>query len=214
MVVEYTQGWLSDKIEDQGQKQAIWRTNPQKAGISCTMADIGVHAFNLAEYISGLQVSELCADISAFVPGRELDDDGSVLIRFSSGAKGILSASQISAGEENSLRLQIYGEKGGLEWQQMDPNTLIIKWQDKPKEIIRTGGPSTGTIANLHTRVPSGHPEGYIEAFANLYRNFALSIKKSREPDFDFPGIEEGIRGMQFIERSIQSGKHNQWKKF
>lgn len=213
VVVEYPQGWLSTKLEASGQKQAAWRTDPQRSGIAGAMGDIGTHAENLAEYITGLKISELCADISTFVPGRQLDDDGNVLLHFDNGAKGILHASQISAGEENNLNIRVYGEKGGLEWHQMEPNTLLVKWLDKPVQVYRTGGGTLYPEAQAHTRIPAGHPEGYLEAFANIYRNFARCIrarKEGREPDpvyLDFPTVRDGVRGMRFIERVIYSGK-------
>jgi predicted dehydrogenase len=213
VVVEYPQGWLSTHVEASGQKQAAWRTDPSRSGIAGAMGDIGTHAENLAEYITGLKITEMCADISTFVPGRLLDDDGSVLLHFEGGAKGILHASQIAAGEENNLNIRIYGEKGGLEWRQMEPNTLIAKWLDKPTQMIRTGVGSLSPEAQAATRIPGGHPEGYLEAFANIYRNFAHCVQAriaGVEPDpirNDFPGIRDGVRGMQFIEKVIASGK-------
>jgi len=212
-VTAYPQGWLSTFLEESEQKQASWRTDPRKSGIAGAMGDIGTHAENLAEYISGLQIEELCADISTFVEGRRLDDDGNVLIRYNNGARGILYASQISAGEENALSVKVYGEKGGLEWHQMHPNTLELKWLDKPKELIRTGVGQLSESTQAHTRLPAGHPEGYLEAFANIYRNFAKCIQAKLEgveadPVYkDFPGIEDGIRGMEFIYKVIESGK-------
>ena len=213
VVVEYPQGWLSTPLETSGQKQADWRTDPKRAGISCCMGDIGTHAENLAEYVTGLHISEICADLSTFVPGRLLDDDGNVLIRFQNGAKGVLHASQISAGEENNINIRVYGEKGGLEWKQKDNNTLLVKWLDKPVEILRTGGPGLSSeMAGANTRTPAGHPEGYLEAFANIYRNFALAVKahksgKKLESKYDFPGIEEGVRGMLFVEKAVESAQ-------
>ena len=213
LVTAYPQGWLSTFLEESEQKQASWRTDPRKSGIAGAMGDIGTHAENLAEYISGLQIEELCADISTFVEGRRLDDDGNVLIRYNNGARGILYASQISAGEENALSVKVYGEKGGLEWHQMHPNTLELKWLDKPKELIRTGVGKLSESTQAHTRLPAGHPEGYLEAFANIYRNFAKCIQAKLEgveadPVYkDFPGIEDGIRGMEFIYKVIESGK-------
>lgn len=221
IVVEYPQGWLSTHIEASGQKQAAWRTDPQRSGIAGAMGDIGTHAENLAEYITGLKITELCADISTFVPGRLLDDDGNVLLHFENGAKGILHASQISAGEENNLNIRVYGEKGGLEWRQMEPNTLVVKWLDKPTQLFRTGVGALYPEAQAHTRIPAGHPEGYLEAFANIYRNFALCIRARMEgqtPDpvyTDYPTVQDGVRGMQFIERVIESGKSaKKWIKF
>ena len=220
VVVEYPQGWLSTHVEASGNKQASWRTDPARSGAAGAMGDIGTHAENLAEYITGLKITEMCADISTFVPGRLLDDDGNVLLHFEGGAKGILHASQIAAGEENNLNIRVYGEKGGLEWRQMEPNTLIAKWLDQPVQIFRTGGNGTCAEAQAHTRIPAGHPEGYLEAFANIYRNFAKCVKarlEGKEPDavyMDFPTVHDGVRGMQFIEKVIESGRSSQkWVK-
>ncbi len=221
VVVEYPQGWLSTNLEASGQKQADWRTDPKRSGIAGAMGDIGTHAENLAEYITGLQITELCADISTFVEGRQLDDDGNVLLHFDNGAKGILHASQICAGEENNLNIRIYGTKAGLQWFQMEPNTLYVKWLDKPMEIFRTGGGNLYAEAQEHTRIPAGHPEGYLEAFASIYRNFAFCLQArlaGKEPKKiyqDFPTVQDGVRGMQFIESVIKSGKSkSKWVKF
>lgn len=219
--VEYPQGWLSTFEEGKDNKQAAWRTDPQKSGIAGAMGDIGTHAFNLAEYVSNLQVTKLCADINTVVEGRRLDDDGTVLLKFSNGASGMLLATQIAAGEENNLRIRVYGEKGGIEWQQSDANTLQVKWLNKPVEIWRTGSAYLSSYARHNTRTPAGHPEGYLEAFANLYRNFALTIKAGLEgkvPEdewLDFPSAEEGVRGMAFIEHVIRSGQSKEkWTEF
>ena len=219
--VEYPQGWLSTYLEGSDQKQAAWRTDPGKSGIAGAMGDIGTHVFNLAEYISGLQVTKMCADINIVVEGRKLDDDGAVLLKFNNGASGVLTASQIAAGDENNVKIRVYGEKGGLEWQQDIANTLLVKWLDKPAEIMRTGGGYVSSFASHNTRTPAGHPEGYLEAFANLYRNFALSIKadmagKTPTPEeLDYPGIEEGVRGMAFVENVTASGKSDKkWTEF
>ncbi|RZK72833.1 MAG: Gfo/Idh/MocA family oxidoreductase [Pedobacter sp.] len=216
--VEYPQGWLSNALEDQ---QAVWRTDPSKSGIAGAMGDIGTHAFNLCEYVSDLQVVKLCADINIVVEGRQLDDDGTVLLKFKNGASGVLVATQVAAGEENNVKIRVYGENGGIEWQQADANTLKVMLLDKPVEIWRTGGGYTSTFAQQNTRTPAGHPEGYLEAFANLYKNFALTIKAKLEGKeaqaewLDYPGIEEGVRGMAFIENVIASGKSNQkWTDF
>ena len=215
IVVEYPQGWLSTRLEKEN-KQASWRADPEKAGPAGCLGDIGTHAHNLAEYISGLQVTELCADLSSLVEGRRLDDDVNILLRFNNGARGVLHSSQISAGEENALKIYVYGEKGGLEWHQMKPNTLLIKHLDRPVEIYRTGADHGNYLceAAMHnTRVPSGHPEGYIEAFANIYRNFALTLASRLEGEdpapemLDYPTVEVGLRGMKFIEAAIASGK-------
>jgi predicted dehydrogenase len=211
--VDYPQGWLSTFLEGADNKQASWRTNPAQSGIAGAMGDIGTHAFNLAEYVSGVSVTRICADINTVVDGRRLDDDGSVLLKFDNGASGLLYATQVAAGEENNTRIRVYGEKGGLEWQQADANTLLVKWLDRPTEIFRAGNAYLSSYAKHNTRVPPGHPEGYLEAFANLYRNFALSVKaklagETPQPEWlDFPGVEEGVRGMLFVEKVIASGK-------
>ena len=209
--VSYKQGWLSRLSEREGNAQAAWRTDPKKSGKAGAMGDIGTHAFNLAEYITGLQVTELCSDLNIFVEGRALDDDGSVLLKFTNGARGVLSASQIAAGEENNLSIQVYGEEGGLEWHQQEPNTLLVRWLDKPTEILRTGTGFVSDIAKHNSRTPGGHPEGYLEAFANIYRNFTFALSaRINGSDFDksvveFPSVEEGIRGMAFIENVVKS---------
>jgi predicted dehydrogenase len=211
--VEYPQGWLSTFLEGDNQKQAAWRTDPTKSGVAGAMGDIGTHAFNLAEYVSGLSVVNICANINTVVQGRRLDDDGAVLLNFNTGASGVLVATQVAAGEENNVTIRVYGEKGGVEWKQEDPNTLLVKWLDKPTEIWRAGNGYLSSFAQHNCRTPAGHPEGYLEAFANHYRNFALTIKaemngeKAKPEWLDFPGIEEGIRGMLFIEKVIESGR-------
>ncbi|HEY4060675.1 MAG TPA: Gfo/Idh/MocA family oxidoreductase [Puia sp.] len=211
--VEYPQGWLSRLSEKDGSKQAEWRTDPKRSGKSGAMGDIGTHAAQLAEYISGLQIKQLCADLSIMVEGRALDDDGNVLLRFDNGATGVLYASQVAAGEENALKIRIYGEKGGLEWAQQEPNTLLVKWLDQPTQIYRAGGAYLSSFALHNTRTPAGHPEGYLEAFANLYRNFALTLiarldgtPPSKEA-LDFPSVEEGVRGMAFIDNLVRSNE-------
>ena len=220
-IVEYPQGWLSTRLESSGQKQASWRTDPKKSGKAGCMGDIGTHAENLLEYVSGLKIKKLCADLNTFVPGRALDDDGAILLELEGKAKGILFASQIAAGEENNIRLRIYGEKGGLDWSQQEPNTLLLRWLDGPAEIRRTGV-GTQALTTAHAiRIPAGHPEGFLEAFANIYRNVALTIdalnqrKKPNELYLDFPNIDDGIRGMRFIDKVIESSKNKQkWTKF
>ncbi|QEH43874.1 Gfo/Idh/MocA family protein [Chitinophaga sp. XS-30] len=221
--VEYPQGWLSKMSEREGNAQAAWRTDPKRSGKSGAFGDIGTHAFNLAEYISGQKVDKLCADLLIQVEGRMLDDDGAVLIRFDGGAAGVLQASQVAAGEENALKIRVYGEKGGLEWAQHEPNTLLVKWLDKPTEILRAGGgnPHLSSFATHNCRTPGGHPEGYLEAFGNLYRNFALTLQAKADgtapaPEaLDFPGVEEGIRGMAFIDMVVKSSASEQkWTKF
>ena len=211
IVVEYPQGWLSTKLEAHGQKQAAWRTDPKKSGASGCMGDIGTHAENLAEYITGLQIKELCADLTTFVQGRKLEDDGNVLLRFNNGARGVLYASQISVGEENHIHIRVYGEKGGIEWDSQEPNSLILKWVGRPMEIIRTGVGQLSNAAKFNTRLPAGHPEGFIEAFANIYRNFALTVRsriqgiKPKAEYLDFPTVMDGVRGMAFIKTVVES---------
>ena len=213
VVVEYPQGWLSTKLEDSDQKQAAWRTDPKRSGVAGAIGDIGTHAENLAEYITGLEISELCADLSTFVDGRLLDDDGNILFSFNNGAKGVLHASQISAGEENALNIRVYGEKGGIEWHQMEPNTLITKWLDKPMQILRTGGEGLYPESTENTRIPAGHPEGYLEAFATIYKNFAKCVRARVEgtkvdPMFeDFPTVADGVRGMEFVNKVVKSSQ-------
>ena len=215
VVVEYPQGWLATKLEDSGQKQAGWRTDPKRSGAAGCIGDIGTHAENLAEYMTGLKIKELAADITAFVEGRPLDDDGNLLLRFDNGAKGVLHASQISVGEENNLNIRVYGEKGGLEWHQNEPNTLLLKWIDQPMQVYRTANGYLGKNAAAATRTPPAHPEGYLEAFANIYRNFASHIRATLDgttPDevaLDYPKIEDGIRGMAFIEAVVASSQNN-----
>jgi predicted dehydrogenase len=211
--VEYPQGWLNTLVESSGNKQAGWRTDPSKSGAAGAVGDIGTHAFNMVEYVTGLQVTQVCADVNIVVEGRKLDDDASVLLRFNNNASGVLIATQVAAGEENNIRLRVYGENGGLDWSHREPNTLYIKWPDKPTEIWKAGESYLGSFARHNTRTPGGHPEGYIEAFANHYRNFALTIKaqlKGEQPKeewLDFPGIDDGLRGMLFIEKVLESGK-------
>lgn len=219
--VSYPQGWLSSFLEATDNKQASWRTDPSKSGIAGCMGDIGTHAFNLAEYITGLKITGLCADINVVVQGRSLDDDGAVLLKFENGASGVLMASQVMAGEENNLTIKVYGEKAGLEWKHSDPNTLLVKYLDKPAEIWRAGTGYLSPVAKHNTRTPAGHPEGYIEAFANHYRNFSLCVKAllsnehPKEEWLDFPGVEDGVRGMAFIENVIASGKSDKkWTEF
>jgi predicted dehydrogenase len=210
VVVAYPQGWLSTPIETNGNRQAVWRTDPKRAGKSGTIADIGVHAQNLAEYITGQKISEVCADLTTFVAGRVLEDDANVLIRFENGARGILYASQISVGEENNLTIRVYGERGGIEWHQQEPNSLILRLLDAPMQILRAG--DTGNLcprAANGTRLPSGHPEGLIEAFANLYQQFAEAVKArdggGEARDVEFASVQDGLRGMLFIDAVVES---------
>lgn len=220
VIVEYPQGWLSTLVEATGNKQASWRTDPERSGAAGGLGDIGTHAENLAEYITGLKITEVCADLTIFVEGRLLDDDANVLLRFDNGAKGILQNSQICNGEENDLNIRVYGELGGLEWNQMEPNTLIHKVQGSPARLLRTGVGNLSEASLVHTRIPAGHPEGYFEAFANLYRNFALAVRarwegKEQDPLYDFPNVYDGLRGMKFIDTVLASDKTDtKWTKF
>jgi predicted dehydrogenase len=214
--VEYPQGWLSKLTEREGNAQAAWRTDPKKSGKSGCMGDIGTHAAHLAEYISGQKISKLCAALNIVVEGRALDDDGAVLLQFDQGATGVLMASQVAAGEENALKIRLYGEKGGLEWAQHEPNTLLVKWLEQPMQVLRAGAGYTDRLspfATMNCRTPGGHPEGYLEAFGNIYRNFALTLmhkldgKEPTKEMLDFPRVEEGIRGMAFIENVVKSNQ-------
>jgi predicted dehydrogenase len=214
--VEYHQGWLSRLSEREGNAQAAWRTDPKRSGKSGCMGDIGTHAAHLAEYISGLKITQMCASLNTVVEGRMLDDDGAILLRFEDNATGVLSASQVAAGEENALKIRVYGENGGLEWAQQEPNTLTIRWIDKPAQTLRAGSNYTdreSSYATHNCRTPGGHPEGYLEAFGNLYRNFALTLSaklNNEEPHkewLDFPGIDDGIRGMAFIDNVVASSQ-------
>lgn len=226
IIVEYPQGWLSRLTEREGNAQAAWRTDPKKSGKTGAVGDIGTHAAHLAEYITGLQITELCADLHTMVEGRLLDDDANVLLRFNNGANGVLIASQIAVGDENSLRIRIYGEKGGLEWIQEEPNSLIVKMLDEPKQIFRTGNNYKGeyalsSFATYNTRTPSGHPEGLLEAFANIYRNFVSTVSAKLLGEvptaemLDFPQVGEGVRGMAFIDKVVESNQSTEkWTPF
>lgn len=214
--VEYPQGWLSKLSEREGNAQAAWRTDPKKSGKSGCMGDIGTHAAHLAEYISGLKITHLCADLNIMVDGRALDDDGNVLLKFDNGAAGVLMASQVAAGEENALKIRVYGEKGGLEWAQHEPNTLLVKWLDAPTQILRAGANYTDRLSSFTTgncRTPGGHPEGYLEAFANIYKNFATTLMAKMDGTtpskeaLDFPSVDDGVRGMAFIDNVVASAQ-------
>ena len=217
VVVEYPQGWLATMLENTGQKQASWRVDPAICGAAGCMGDIGTHAINLAEYVTGLHIKELAADLTIFLgeQGRRLEDDGNVLLRFTNGAKGVLHSSQISVGRENNLSLRVYGELGGIEWSQLDPNTMIVTSLDQPKQIYRTSMGYLGSAAAAATRTPAGHPEGYLEGFANIYRNFVNHIRAveagtpANPLDMDYPTIEEGVAGMAFIEAVVASSANN-----
>lgn len=216
VVVQYPQGWLSTRLEQAGLKQAEWRTDPTRSGAAGCIGDIGTHAENLAEYITGLQIVELCADLTTFVRGRRLDDDGTVLLRLQRGVRGVLLASQIAVGEENGLAIRIYGEEKGLEWHQEHPNTLTLRSQDGPLEVWSRGHgyvEARSPAAARATRLPAGHPEAFLEAFANVYRNAADTIRARRartRPDplaRDFPTVDDGLRGMVFIETVVKSAR-------
>lgn len=224
IVVQYPQGWLIHSIECEGQKQAAWRTDPKQSGAAGCIGDIGTHAENLAEYITGLKIKEICADLTTFVKGRKLDDDGNCLLHFNNGARGILHASQISIGEENNLAIWVYGEKQSLEWHQEHPNYLYVKVIDGPVQVWRRGNnyvAAKSPAAARATRIPTGHPEAFIEAFANIYQNFASTIIcdiNGKKPDplyLDFPTVRDGVQGMAFIETVLKSSKSKQkWTKF
>lgn len=215
VIAEYNQGWLAGIMNSDEGKQAAWRLDPQYAGASCCMGDIGVHAANLAEFITGETITEVLAELNSVEEGRLLDDDGAALLRFGNGARGVLFASQIAIGEENNLRIRVYGTKGGLEWHQHEPNTLYMKWGVRPDEIVRAGNSYLSEVAQANTRTPFGHPEGYIEAFANIYKSFAAAINEQRSASPkkgiraipNVPGIEEGVAGMAFIESVVASSK-------
>jgi predicted dehydrogenase len=206
VVVEYSQGWLSRPLEREDNKQASWRSDPNKSGVGGCIGDIGVHAFNIAEFITGRRVERLCADVAAVVPGRDLDDDCNVLLRFEGGARGVLIASQISAGARNGLRISVYGETGGLTWGHEDPNVLTLDWLDGPSQVLHAGSAYLGVGARAVTRLPTGHPEGFIEAFANIYRDFADAIVGQGDGRL-VPDIAEGVRGMAFVERAVAASR-------
>jgi predicted dehydrogenase len=212
---EYPQDWLTEKIEDSGAKQAVWRTDPKQSGAGGAVGDIGTHAYNLARFVTGLELQALAADLTSFVKGRPLDDNVSVLLRFKSGAKGMLWASQVAPGNENGLKLRVYGTKGGLEWTQADPNYLWYTPFGEPKRLITRGGAGAGAAAGRVTRIPPGHPEGYLEGFANIYAEAARAIRAARRKggkapkDVIFPTVEDGVEGVAFIEACVKSSKKN-----
>src|SRR6266700_944343 len=210
VLVEYIQDWLMAPEEKAGNKQAVWRTDPTKSGIAGCVGDIGTHAENLLEFVTGLKISSLCADLTTFVEGRALDDDANMLLRLQNGGKGILTCSQVGAGEENNLTIRVYGSKAGLEWHQMEPNTLIFKQQGQPRQLLRTGQPYMGDEAKALTRLPAGHPEGYLEAFANLYKMIIADIRRveaGEKPQGGYPSVYDGLRGMQFIVKAVESSQ-------
>jgi predicted dehydrogenase len=220
VVAEYPQGWLIQPIDAEGQKQAAWRTDPSRTGASSCIGDIGTHAENLGRYITGLQIDELCADFTTFVPGRRLEDDGNLLVRYQGGAKGVLYASQVSVGEENNLSIRVYGTKASLEWHQEHPNELVVKYPDAPRKIYRRGNSYISETAKRFTRLPFGHPEAFIEAFANIYLEAARAVEavkagKPIPPDIDYPTVEDGVLGMAFIATAVASANNGStWTKF
>jgi predicted dehydrogenase len=219
VVAEYPQGWLLDKIEDAGQKQASWRLNPKKAGASSCLGDIGTHAENLGRYITGLEIESLCAEFTTFIPGRVLEDDANLLLRYKGGAKGVLHCSQISCGEENNLNIRVYGTLGSLAWQQEHPNELKFIAKGEPAKILRRGNNYVSAAAKKFTRLPFGHPEAFIEAFANIYLEAVAAIRASiagkRIDKNDFPTVDDGVMGMAFLETAVKSAKSGaKWTKF
>ena len=212
--VEYIQDWLAEPVENSGQKQADWRTDPARSGAGGSTGDIGTHAFNLANFVTGLTLDSLAADLQSFVPGRRVDDNGHVLMRYSNGARGTLWCSQVASGQENGLRLRIFGTKAGIEWEQENPNYLWVSPLGQPKYRLTRGGPGTGEAAARLTRIPSGHPEGYLEGFANIYAEAARAIIARREgaaldPAVTFPGLKEGLEGVAFVDACVRSSKRN-----
>ena len=220
VVSEYPQGWLINPIEKEGHKQAKWRLTPKSAGLSSCVADIGTHADNLVRYITNLKIDSVCSELTSFIAGRKLEDDANILVRFKGGAKGIIYASQISVGEGNGFRIRIYGTKGAIDWEQENPNNLILKFPDKPHQVFKAGWDYLSQTAKLNTRLPAGHPEGFIEGFANVYLEAAKAISdevsgKRLKKNYDFPNIDDGVLGMAFIETCVKSARSNQkWTKF
>lgn len=214
VVVEYSQGWLSERLENTGQKQAVWRSDPDQAGLGGCVGDIGVHAFNIVEFVTGHRVASICAALTSVVQERALDDDCNVLFKLENGAPGVLQASQIAAGERNGLRLRVYGEWGGLDWSQETPNSLTMNWLDRPSQVLHGAANASYLSASTRAafRLPLGHPEGFIEAFANIYRDFAAAIRANKGmADTLVPSIEEGVRGMAFVERAVESSREGSW---
>ena len=219
--VEYPQGWLSTALEKDGNKQASWRTDPNRSGAGGAIGDIGTHAANLAEYVSGLKISLICADVNRVVEGRKLDDDAAALLQFDNGASGVLMATQVAAGEENDLKLRVYGELGGIEWTHSQPNSLIHKTPDNPIQILRAGTGYLSDLAKQNTRLPAGHPEGYIEAFANIYNAFHRAVCDAHSgqlkpiKSYDFPDVYDGVRGMAFVTKMLESNRSTEkWTEF
>jgi predicted dehydrogenase len=218
VLVEYLQDWLMEPVERSGNKQALWRTDPTKSGLAGSIGDIGTHGENLMEYISGLKIKAVCADLTSFIEGRQLDDDANMLLHLENGAKGLLTCSQIAAGEENALSIRVYGSKAGLEWHQMEPNTLLFKQPGKPLQVLRTGMPYMSDESKAATRLPAGHPEGFLEAFANVYRLAVADIRRvetGESPVGGYPTVYDGLRGMQFITKVVESSqKGGVWTDF
>ena len=220
LALTHTQGWLSQRIELLGGNNAGWRTDPTLSGKGGCVGDIGTHAWHLSEYVTGEKVVELCGELTTFAEGRPIDDDAVAFMHYTNGIHGVLHATQVAAGDENRLTIRISGVKGTFEWHQMEPNTLIVRWADRPAEIIRTGNGYMSPLAKWNTRTPGGHPEGYIEAFANIYRNFVKTVRakeagETPEPDYlDFPNVNDGVRGLQFIETMVRSSqaKDKKWQ--
>lgn len=210
VLVEYVQGWLLAPLEKSGDKQASWRTDPSKSGVAGSVGDIGTHAENLLEFITGLKIKSLCADLTTFVEGRALDDDANMLLRMENGAKGFLTCSQIAAGEENNLSIRVYGTKAGLEWHQMEPNTLIFKPDGQPQQILRTNLGYMSDASKALSRLPAGHPEGFYEAFANIYKLAIADIRRveaGEEPQGGYPTVYDGLRGLRFIVKAVESSQ-------
>jgi predicted dehydrogenase len=210
VIVEYNQSWLTDPIERSGSKQAEWRTDPNKAGVSGCVGDIGSHAENLLHFVTGERITALCADLTTFVPGRQLDDDANMLIRLEGGGKGTLVCSQVACGEENNLTIRIYGGKGGLEWRHQEPNSLIYKPSGQPWQTLRAGGGYLSEAAQAAARIPAGHPEGYLEAFAVIYREFIADVRRvllGETPCRNYPTVLDGLRGLRFIAKAVESSQ-------
>jgi len=216
VIVEYNQDWLMKPLEREGNRQAEWRTDPSRSGISCCVGDIGTHAAHLVEFVTGQRISNLCADLSTFVEGRQLDDDANMLLRLDGGARGTLVCSQIACGEENDLNIRVYGSSAGLEWRQQEPNTLIFKPADGPRQYLRSGHGYLSPAARNLTRTPAGHPEGYLEAFGNLYRLFIGDVRRvmaGETPVRDYPTAADGVSGMRFVEAAVRSSSRGaQWE--
>ncbi len=219
--VEYPQGWLATGLEQAGQKQADWRTDPARSGAGGAIGDIGTHAAQLAEYVSGLRIAQIDASLNTVVAGRRLDDDAAMLLRFENGASGVLFATQVAAGEENNIRIRVYGERGGVEWQQADANSLVLRMIDAPVQVLRTGSGYLDPIAAANARTPPGHPEGYLEAFANIYAAFYQALRDhERDPgidvrDYDFPNVDDGLHGMAFVDTVVRSAQSDRkWTPF